>query len=214
MDALLIRHGHTVLNDSDTYFSTRDPGLSEKGLEQADCLAKLLQHIDIAAVFSSPLQRARQTAQVLAEAKDLAVGIDERLRELDTGAFEGLNAEALRSRDPDFLQRWRTSPADLVWPRGESLRMAGQRVVDCVQEKMRTFRHDTVAFVGHGIAIKAALCLLSGLDPGRFRDLRLATASYAHLRFEPGRVTVVAWHVDACAPGNPGHPVPAVSGKL
>lgn len=190
MKAILIRHGHTALNDTETYFSTRDPELSELGVKQVSFLVSLLQDMDIAAIFSSPMQRAVRTAQAIGVQKGLSVQLDDRLKEFDTGILEGRNAEYLKKNDPDFLRKWRIAPADLVWPEGESLRMSGQRIAGILREKTVDFEGQNVVFVSHGLAIKAGLCVLTGLDPARFRGMAIDPASYSIVEILSGRVNL------------------------
>lgn len=179
MKALLVRHGHTEINDTGTYFSLRDPGLSALGVKQVAFLVSMLKNMDIAAIFSSPMKRAVRTAAAIGKQKGLAVQIDARLREINTGAFEGMNSELLKKEDPGFLLKWQTDPADLVWPEGESLRSTGQRVEAMLREKAGEFGSNTVVFVSHGLAIKAVLCLLTGQNLADFREIAIDPASYS-----------------------------------
>ena len=207
MNAILVRHGHTPLNDTGTYFSTRDPGLSELGTQQAGLVADILAGIRVDAIFSSPLQRARQTAEILGRNRRIKVETDPRLAEFDTGEFEGLDSYYLEQNRPEFLGRWQNNPADLQWPGGESLRMAGERIVGILTEKSRKFKGLNVVFVSHALVIKAGLCLLTGMDPGNFRMLSLDPASVSAVRFGPDGVRLLCLNVTAAAGGTCKPPI-------
>jgi len=197
LKAILIRHGHTGLNDTGTYFSTRDPGLDASGLRQVAALVGLLNDTQIDAIFSSPMQRAFQTALAIGRQRGIDVRTDDRLKEFNTGEFEGLNSRILQNKYPEFLEQWRTAPADLIWPGGESLRSTGQRFADILMEKLRDFDEKTVAFVSHGLAIKAVICLLTGRPLSDFREIAIDPTSYCVLDIRTDRVTQVVLNVSA-----------------
>src|SRR5262249_19338325 len=104
---LLLRHGQTELSVNRRYSGRGNPELTELGRRQAAAAAGYLaQRGGIAAVVSSPLQRAYDTAAAAAKALGLDVTVDDDLIETDFGAWEGLTFSAAAERDPDLHRRW------------------------------------------------------------------------------------------------------------
>ena len=117
---LLIRHGETVWNAERRFATHSDLPLSEVGLQQAGAAAAALAAIGIDRVYSSPLQRARVTAEMIAAHQPgrPAVVADDRLAEIDAGPFEGMTEDQLRSGPmADDYARWHTN-VDPEFPEG------------------------------------------------------------------------------------------------
>jgi broad specificity phosphatase PhoE len=177
---ILVRHGESTGNADGLLLGRMDAPLTDRGLAQARTLAPVLP--PVARVISSPLARARHTAEALAIG--LPIEIDDRWIEVDYGEFDGRPLGAV----PDEVwTRWRTDP-DFRPPGGETLTEAGTRVRSACEE---LFARDgegargpsAVVVVSHVSPIKAATCWALGLgDEGAWR-LYLATAS----------VTRIAW---------------------
>ena len=98
---ILVRHGETLANREFRYIGTRDYHLSEQGQLQAEQLAEALSVLPIAAVYSSPLQRAYRTAESIAARHALAVQVLDSLREGSFGSWEGMSRAEVLARSPD-----------------------------------------------------------------------------------------------------------------
>lgn len=129
MKFYLIRHGQTNWNIEGRIQGKTDIPLNETGLRQAELLAKGMRNRDIAAVYSSPLLRARQTAEILAREKALPVEEIPGLREVDFGLWEGKTWEEIEAEYPRDFHRWEENPA-LGMP-------TGGETVDCCKERCR-----------------------------------------------------------------------------
>jgi broad specificity phosphatase PhoE len=160
----LIRHGESIWNAEKRFQGHADPPLSEKGNAQAERLAARFREADIAAVYSSPLQRAQRTAEVIAKAKGLEVRADERLKERDVGLFTGLTWEEIVARYPDHAKAWATLQTPAT-PKGESLDALQARAVQGIAEIVREHVDREVAVVSHGGLIGAYLLKLLNTDP-------------------------------------------------
>jgi probable phosphoglycerate mutase len=125
------RHGQTAPNRDGLVLGRADPELTDEGRRQADLLAGALAAEPVAKILTSPLLRARETAEAVSAACGVPVTVDERLVEIDWGTWEGRPAGSLAIADVD---RWRKddSPehgnADAVAPAGESLDSLSGRV--------------------------------------------------------------------------------------
>lgn len=157
------RHGQTAPNRDGLVLGRADPPLTEEGHRQAALLGAALGGEPVQAIVSSPLVRARQTADVISAACGVPVTVDDRLVEIDWGAWEGRPAGSLAVADVD---RWRDSPehreAHPVAPEGESLHSLARRVeLFCAQA---LDREGLVVAVSHVSPIKAAAAWALGVD--------------------------------------------------
>ncbi len=181
---ILVRHGESTGNADGLLLGRIDAPLTERGLAQARALAASVE--GVTRVVSSPLARARSTAEALGTG--LPVEVDERWVEVDYGEFDGRPLGAV----PDEVwTRWRSDPGYRP-PGGETLREAGVRVRAACEE---LFCRDgegargpgAVVVVSHVSPIKLATCWALGLDDGGAWRLYLATAS----------ITKISWGSDA-----------------
>jgi broad specificity phosphatase PhoE len=121
MELILIRHGETIWNKDGRVQGLSDIELSDVGLNQAHKLALSIQDINIKAIYSSPMKRAYQTAQIINEIHNAPIYLEPGLMEMDQGDFEGLTFKELKACEKDFLQQWIQDPAAVTMPNGESL---------------------------------------------------------------------------------------------
>lgn len=205
---VLVRHGETLANRDYRYIGVRDDPMSPLGQAQALQLAQALAVLPLSAVYSSPLQRAYQTAIPIAQQHSLIVQPTAALRECDFGSWEGLTrAEVLgrSSEDSYQLQEWEHN-AELFPPEGESFSAMQKRVCAVVEQLARKHMGQTIALVSHVGPVKVILCAALGtpltsssrifLDPATisvvdWRDITHATVrlvnSHAHLGWEQAR---------------------------
>src|SRR6266851_187680 len=156
----LIRHGRTAWNNEDRLQGWADQPLDDTGLTQARALAAWLQAVAFDAFYSSPLRRARQTAEVVAEPHGLPVTLDDRLRERNVGDWTGLTLDQARAQAPDrFDADWRQSGA----PGGEAQAALTARVAAVVDDIVAAWPAATVAVVSHGGALSSVLAHLLGI---------------------------------------------------
>lgn len=178
----VVRHGETPFNREMRYLGTADAPLSPAGVEQAERLAASLGPLPLQAVYSSPLSRASETGRRIAEARQMDLRLEPRLREQAFGEWEGLTRSEVLERDGDRLLRWE-SDLGLAPPGGESLLSVQERTLDLVEELSRLHPGEWIALVSHVGPIKAVLCATL--------DAPLATARRMFL--DPGTVTVLDW---------------------
>ena len=130
----LLRHGHVDSGDPRHYIGRTDLPLSTKGLSQARDLAALLARIGAARIVTSDLDRALQTARIIAAACGLEVETDPRLREIDLGDWDGEAMEAVRRRAPEAYRLRGEDLAGFRPPGGESFDDLARRVVPAFEE--------------------------------------------------------------------------------
>jgi broad specificity phosphatase PhoE len=183
---VLVRHGQTETNRAGRLLGRADPPLNDTGRAQADALADLLAGRGGAiAVVSSPLRRAKQTAEAIAAGLGLDVEVDERLIEMDYGEWDG---RALGEVSADDWRRWRNDP-DFAPPGGEGLGAVYERVCECAAELSARANDDDVIAVSHVSPIKAAVAWALGAGPDVTWRLRLDVASVTRIAPGPTLVT-------------------------
>ncbi len=151
---LLARHGETDWNREGRFQGHADPPLNETGRAQAAELAAELKNVELAAVYSSPLLRAFETAQVVAAEHRLEPVAVDALREVDVGSWEGLTRAEVETKFPKQLARWLDH--DQGWENGESYEELGRRVVAALLELAAAHEGERILAVTHGGPIRAA----------------------------------------------------------
>ncbi len=157
---ILVRHGETLANREFRYIGTQDHLLSEQGQLQAEQLAEALSVLPIAAVYSSPLQRAYRTAESIAIRHALALQVLDGLREGSFGSWEGMSRVEVLARsleDEQQLLAWERDP-DVAPPGGESFVMICERVLTTVGQLAQAHVEQAIVLVSHVGVIKALLC--------------------------------------------------------
>jgi len=176
---ILIRHGETEWNRLHRFQGRSDIPLNEKGQRQARALAQALSSDEITAIYTSPLQRAVETARHIATFHPSVILIEEPgLLEMDLGEFEGMAGKEWASSYRDFRSQWEKSPAVLSMPGGESLAEVQNRAVQALQRiSGRSLPGSTLVLCSHNFVIVSLLCFVSGISLDRFRDMRQDTAA-------------------------------------
>jgi probable phosphoglycerate mutase len=167
---LLARHGETLFNVEGRWQGQTDSPLTERGVAQARQLARALADEPIAAVYSSDMGRAMQTAFEVAAVHGLDVNPEPRLREIDCGRWTGKQRPEIEAEYPDELRVWATQPAGVRLPGGETLLEAQTRALAFFPDRMPQHLDQTVVVISHG-AISHAI-LVEGIG-GTIQDLWL-----------------------------------------
>ncbi len=181
----LVRHGETLANREFRYIGSRDDVLSPTGKIQATQLAAALAPLPITSVYSSPLQRARLTAEAIATPHRLEVRVASELRECDFGAWEGLSRAEVLARSPEdarLLQTWERD-ATIAPPGGESFTTMQRRVTAFVEQLAEAHAGQALALVSHVGPIKVLLA--AALDAPLSASFRIF--------LDPATISVVDW---------------------
>jgi broad specificity phosphatase PhoE len=152
---LIARHGETDWNRQRRFQGHADPPLNELGRQQARELAEALAGSGVTAVYSSPLARARETADIVAAALELPVQTHDALREVDVGSWQGLTRDEVQERFPDGFRRWLVDFSH-GWDDGESYDELGRRVIAGLLEVAARHRGQRILVVTHGGPMRAA----------------------------------------------------------
>jgi len=166
MRLLLIRHGQSVGNAAQRIQGLQDEPLTVVGRAQALALGQRLQNgYDICALYASPLLRAHETAEIIADLLGLTVTCDDRLKEYDCGVVTGMCFEEVASEYPEIAKGWQKDPWCVPIPGEEGLDVFQQRVLSAMHDIIAGHEgKDTAAVVAHGGTLGAYLAGLLGLD--------------------------------------------------
>ncbi|MCM2388743.1 bifunctional RNase H/acid phosphatase [Streptomyces albipurpureus] len=189
---VLLRHGETALTPQKRFSGSggSDPELSDVGRRQADAVATaLLARGTVQEIVSSPLQRCRETAQVVAARLGLDVRVDDGLRETDFGAWEGLTFAEVQQRYADDLTAWLSSAKAAPTGGGESFATVSRRMVAARDRLLSRYAGRTVLVVSHVTPIKTLVRLALGAPPESLFRMELSAAS----------VSAVAYYADGNA---------------
>lgn len=178
---ILARHGETTWNDAQRFQGHTDVPLNARGWQQAERLAQVLEQESIAAIYSSDLARARDTARVIAARLHKAAVCESRLREAYLGELQGLGYAQVR-------QRWfrESDPlpcyfVDAAPPGVESLRQLQTRVLRAVSDIAARHDDETVLIVMHGACLRAIFCAWLGIE----------LSAHTQLDFQAGAISQV-----------------------
>jgi alpha-ribazole phosphatase len=181
---ILVRHGETDWNRDGRWQGHADAPLNERGREQARMLADELGDEDVAAVYSSDLSRARETAEIIAERLGgPRVKADDRLREVNVGGWSGLTTAEIHARFPDEVDRWRAGDRAHTFDGGESYAVMGERVVAALEDIATRHPDEQVLVVLHGGPIRALLAHAAGITYEEQRHRRAHLDNCGFVRF-------------------------------
>lgn len=186
---LLIRHAVTAQTGKRLYGRTPGIPLSEEGRRQAEILAERLAPVPLAAIYTSPMERCRETASALARGRGLRPQTVRDLNEVDYGDWTGRSFPQLRRS-----KRWaevRSSPSTVTFPGGESLAGAQRRSVAALDDLAARHPRATIAAIAHGDVIRLALTHYAGVHLDLFQRVEVAPASLSAVALAPGSIRIV-----------------------
>ena len=190
MRVLLVRHAETEWNRERRFQGWRDIPLSAAGRAQAECAARLLAETPLTAVWSSPLERARETAAIIAAPHRLAVQESEAFKEMGFGEWEGLTRDEVRARFPDAHRAWAETPAEARWPGAETLAAVRARALQGLQALRAAHAGQTIAVVSHGITGRILILEALGIGLDRLWTFHLSSTGISELEFREDWTTL------------------------
>lgn len=175
---ILIRHGETALNVENIFRGRTDIPLNANGREQAARLAEALRMLPLAAVYSSPMDRAMATAAPLAAAHGLAAQPAAAFHNICLGEWEGRSKRDVQREHPELWHQWVHDPEHIRIPGGETLADLRARVGEGLAGILAAHAGATVAVVSHRSVLKAALAVILGLEGRYFWKFYLDNGAY------------------------------------
>jgi ribonuclease H / adenosylcobalamin/alpha-ribazole phosphatase len=193
---MLLRHGQTAMSVERRYAGRSDVPLTDVGLQQADAAAKRLAAGELRVIVTSPLRRARQTAEAVASAcPGVKVITDEGFRETDFGAWEGLTFSEVRERWPEEMAAWLADPA-VAPPGGESFAAVSVRVNDALRRLLSSHAGQRVLVVSHVTPIKTLVAAALLAPPAAMYRMHLDVAALCEIDYYPDGLAVLRSYND------------------
>ncbi|MEK6821653.1 MAG: histidine phosphatase family protein [Thermoproteota archaeon] len=175
---IFLRHGQAK-NNLERILTGRTPGvpLTEKGIDQAEKAAKFLEHMNISAIYSSPIERARHTAEIVGKHNSLDVTIDDRLIELDMGKFTGVPYDEIFNSHGNVFMKFYNGELEIAHNGVETFSEVKKRILGIVDHVIENHPDQNVVLVTHMDPIKAMLSTVMDLTPTNLFELIIANAS-------------------------------------
>ena len=193
----LVRHGETIWNAEHRYAGSTDIPLSPRGQEQAEKLANWASSANLAAIWVSPLQRARDTVRPSERAAGIAARVDSRLREIHFGRAEGLTNAEIKQSFPEAFAAFQSDPVSHHLPGGENPQDVALRAVACFKEIETMHPRGRVLVVTHNTLVRVALCQLLGVPLSKYRTAfaTIANGALTEILLQDGHVALVKFNV-------------------
>ncbi|MFH0962458.1 MAG: histidine phosphatase family protein [Planctomycetota bacterium] len=178
----LVRHGRTRLNEQRAFRGAMDVPLDDVGESEGRALGEALAPVALGEILTSPLARARRTAQFIAQRTGTTIRVSKALRDIDYGEWTGRSEDEVRWEFGALYSEWMRTPEKVRFPGGESLGDVRRRV----EAPMREIADSggTIAVVSHRVVLKVMICVGLGLGDDYFRRFHMDTASYSQLDFD------------------------------
>jgi len=178
---IFLRHAQAE-NNTKRILAGRTDGvpLTKTGIEQAEQIAKYLKPLDISAIYSSPIERASHTAEIVANAFDedtIGVELDERLTEIDMGKFTRMNYDDMFAKYGNIFLKFYENDPVISEHEVETFPNVQRRVLETVNHVVEKHKNENVILVTHMDPIKSILAMVMDLKPKTLFELIIANAS-------------------------------------
>ena len=195
----LIRHGETGGNFEGRFQGIVDNPLNESGIRQAQMLGMAFSLSQVDVLYTSPLLRARQTAEIIAQMhglQKLTPIVEPGLTELNGGELEGRRFSELREKYPEVIDAMFHRPAALECPGGESMREVSERIVQTIDRLVEQNRGKVIVAVSHGIIISSYIHFASGKPFEEMSNCMVANASVSKFLFNEEMIVCMEYADD------------------
>ena len=194
----LIRHGRTEWNKKKIFRGHIDIPLDEVGRNQADATGSFLRNINLTVIYSSPLKRALETAQIIKKYQNNSVEIVPYpgFLDLNYGEWEGKTYEKVKRSYPELYQMWEKEPNRVKIPKGETLWEAKRRSWQALREVISKHQ-GYVGIVSHRVINKLIICSILGIDESGFWKIKQDPCCINIIECHNGRFTILRLN-DTC----------------
>lgn len=168
---VVVRHGRTEWNRVERFRGRADIQLDEVGIRQAEAAAARIAEWQVSAIYSSPLNRALSTAEILARPFSLEVKLLPGIIDIDYGEWRGLSPEEATAKYGDLYSTWLNSPHQVKFPAGESLAEVRERAASAVGDLIAQHPKETIVLVSHKVVCQILILSLLGLDNSHFWEI-------------------------------------------
>jgi len=185
-ELILARHGETVWNVEKVYRGRTDVNLDELGIKQAELLGKYLSNWELETIYSSPLRRALDMANIIDRYQKIGVHIAEGLIDFDYGEWQSLSEQRAKNLYPTLHDEWHNNPHKVRMPGGESLEDVKKRAIKVVNDVLSEYQ-GSVVLVSHRVVNKVLICFLLGLDNSYFWNIKQDVGGITIFNYVNGR---------------------------
>jgi broad specificity phosphatase PhoE len=183
----LVRHGQTAWNKEEIFRGRTDVPLDETGLRQAELAGEYFKEMEIHAIYSSPLSRALETAQKIAQFHNTKVQPLQGILDMSFGRWEGQSHLDIQKNDREIYRQWREEPHLARLPSGESLDDVRVRAMAALEEVIRNHPGKTLILVSHRVVNKVLICGILGLDNSHFWQITQDTTAINLIKYKEGK---------------------------
>ncbi len=198
LELILIRHGETAWNAEKIFRGRTEIPLDETGKRQAALLADYLKDEKLEAIYTSPLERARETAARIADLQKLEAIPVNNLTDMDYGHWQGKKIIEVEEAYPELFNDWMDTPEQIAIPGGESLAQVTGRVVPILEDLGARHAEGKVAVVTHRVLVKLIICWLLEVPNNKFWNFQVDTGSQTRFRIQGTRTVLVTANDISC----------------
>lgn len=170
MNLYMVRHGQTASSRENRFTGSSDPPLTAVGEEMAQAFAQAYVSMTWEAIYTSPMLRARQTANPLSRLTGVPTTLEDGLKEIDYGEWEGLRQDEVKQRWSEAFEHWADDVASRGTPGGETAFHVAARAMRVVEAIRSRHQQGNVLIVSHKATLRVITCALLGLDVRLFRQ--------------------------------------------
>jgi len=183
----LIRHGQTAWNKEEIFRGRADIPLNEIGFREAELVGEYLKGMEIHAIYSSPLSRARETARRIAQFFNLKVQPLVGIVDMHFGRWEGRPLKEVQTYDREIYLQWREKPHLVRIPDSESLDEVRVRAMAALGEVIQYHQGKNLVLVSHRVINKVIICGILGIDNSHFWQIGQDTGAINLIQFQEGK---------------------------
>ena len=190
---IFLRHAQAE-NNAKRILAGRTEGvhLTKTGIEQAEQIAKYLKPLDISAIYSSPIERASHTAEIVAKNRSLDHNLDDRLTEIDMGKFTRMKYDDMFAKYGNIFLKFYENDPVIAEHEVETFPDVQKRVLDMVDHVLKKHKNENVILVTHMDPIKSMLSTVMDLKPNTLFELIIANASLTIIKEQDKKFSLSA----------------------
>lgn len=190
---ILVRHGETDWNVSHRVQGRADIPLNERGLKQASFVADFLQKEKVDAIYTSPLSRAKTTAETIRGNREIPFFIEEGFTEVNLGLWDGHTPEEMDALFPHAYDQWKEDPLQVVPPEGESFQEVQKRAVAALERIVREQEGKTVVIVSHMGCLSTVLLHISKKSLSLLWEKPIVNCGLSEISYDGNRFEILSW---------------------
>ena len=193
---IFLRHGQAI-NNTKRLLAGRTPGvpLTENGIKQAERIARFVKPFNISAIYSSPIERAENTAAIVAKHNSLEYKVDERLIELDMGKFTGMPYDEIFEKHGNVFLKFYDGELEIAHNGVETFAQVKKRVLSMIDHVLKEHQDENVLLVTHMDPIKAMISSIMNANANSMFELIIENASLTVFKEHQGKLSLSAINV-------------------